>query len=154
MSLSVVSMTSLVFIYAIQSNNLSSLYAITLGINVGYFYKYCVVGNFNGDQMIKYLLNGQNLHGALYIVWLAVFKKETYLFFVPVFFSTIAKLYWLLISQQKVNSDFLEEASLFQAKTQIFVFGYTLLTLLYGGVTILTQLLFLVLVMKFKYSFH
>jgi hypothetical protein len=57
---------------------------------------------------------------------------------VPIFFSSITKTIWLFTSKDQLNVDFLEEASLFQTKTEIFVIGYSFLSIIYGGLPVLT----------------
>jgi hypothetical protein len=70
------------------------------------------------------------------------------------YFSTIAKLTWLFTSKEKLNIDFMEEVALFQTKAEIFVIGYQLISIPYGGFRTLIELVFMVMMLRFKYSFH
>lgn len=44
--------------------------------------------------------------------------------------------------------------ALFQTKTEIFVIGYEVLSIAYGGMRIAVELIFLLTILKFKYSFY
>ncbi len=107
MSSSIVAIALLIFIYGIENNQIDNIYAIVFGINVGYFYRYVINSNFTFDQIIKYLFYGENLYSLVYLIWLKGFGKFTYVFFVPIFLSSIAKLTWLFTPKDKLNPDFI-----------------------------------------------
>ncbi len=133
---------------------MTNLVTIIFIINITYFYRYCAYSNFTFDQIIKYALHGETLYALLYLIWLVFSNKKTYIFFVPMYFSTIAKLTWLFTSKEKLNIDFMEEVALFQTKAEIFVIGYQLISIPYGGFRTLIELVFMVMMLRFKYSFH
>lgn len=112
----IVAGTLLIFIWMIEHDKTSNILALVFGITLTYFYRYSVHKNFSSEQLLKYVLYGENLYALLYLVWLSFFHKSTYVFYVPVFFSSIAKTIWLFTSKDQLNLDFLEETSLFQTK--------------------------------------
>lgn len=108
MSSSITAITSLFFIYSVQNKELTNLHALVFAINIAYFYKYCQHNNFNSEQIFKYIMHGETLYALIYLAWLSVFLKHTYVFYVPIFLSVVPKLTWLFTSKDKLNVEFLE----------------------------------------------
>lgn len=81
------------FIYLIQTEDYFKLYAIALLVNLIYFSKFSFNNKFNLNQMVKYILYGENIYSIMYILWLIVFEKKTYVFYVPLVYSITAKIY-------------------------------------------------------------
>lgn len=119
------------FGYFIHIQNLENIFAIVLTINFIYFFNRI---KMLGLQMaFRNLLFGEVIHSFIYMAWLAYYHKQTYVFFVPLFLSSICKAHLSMTSKERVDEGLIEEIILFQAKAEVFIFGYLLLSLFYSS---------------------
>ena len=57
---------------------------------------------------MKYILFGESLYAMAYAGWVIAVLKETYVYFVPLYLSSMAKMVWLFTRKDLINVDMIE----------------------------------------------